>query len=92
MDVTHLLKRDAKGRPYGGWPGSQTPTDLVVYISSVQTNYIDEFGVEHFVEIPEGHVKADHLYWNAQKDEVLKWVDTLPEGRRYKVCILECDW
>lgn len=69
--------------------GAVTPIAPAGYMQLVDSDYIDDKGVEHVQEAPEGMKRADHICWNGRLDHVQELIATLSSSKRYDVLIAE---
>lgn len=59
------------------------------YMKLGDSDFEDEHGVVHEQPIPEGFHKADHIFWNMRKEDLVEAISKLPRGPRYKVTVVE---
>lgn len=95
LEETHQVKRTEDGFEYGTCPGSKSPGRFNAFMTLADFDLINEFGEVETVDVPEGYLRADHIFWSGGKAALEEWLEEYvgllnPSGR-YSVLIHRMD-
>lgn len=80
---------------YSTGPGDKLLARHNAFMTLADSDLINEFGEVEAVEVPEGYLRADHIFWNGRKAALEEWLEecvgSLKPSGRYSVLIHRLD-